>query len=41
MLDNPQAHRPNYLGIQLINIDEKTGKVTLTDLDKNFLKIAA
>jgi hypothetical protein len=43
MYDTPQAHRPNYLGIQLININEKTGKVTLTDLDKIFsnLKIAA
>jgi hypothetical protein len=43
MLDNPQAHRPNYLGIQLININGKTGKVTLIDLDKFFsnLKIAA
>jgi hypothetical protein len=38
MLDNSQAHRPNYLGIQLINIDEKSGKVSLTDLDKNFSK---
>jgi hypothetical protein len=43
MYDTPQAHRPNYLSIQLININEKTGKVTLTDIDKFFsnLKIAA
>jgi hypothetical protein len=34
--DVPQAHRPNYLGILLINIDEKTGKVSLTDLEKSF-----
>jgi hypothetical protein len=38
MYDQPQAHRPNYLGIQLININEKTGKVTITDLDKAFSK---
>jgi hypothetical protein len=38
MLDNPQAHRPNYLGIQLININEKTGKVILANLDENFSK---
>jgi hypothetical protein len=36
--DIPQAHRPNYIGILLINIDEQTGKVTLTDLEKSFSK---
>jgi len=36
MYDQPQAHRPNYLGIQLINIDEKTGKVSITNLEKSF-----
>lgn len=41
MLDCPQAHRPNYLGIQLIDIDEKSGKVALTNLDKNFKKETA
>jgi hypothetical protein len=34
--DQPQAHRPNYLGIQLIDIDEKTGKVFTTNLEKEF-----
>jgi hypothetical protein len=41
MFDQPQAHRPNCLAIELINIDEKTGKVTLTDLDKAFSKDTA
>lgn len=36
MYDNPQAHRPNYLSIQLIDINENTGKITLTNLDKAF-----
>ena len=39
MYDAPQAHRPNYLGIQLININEKTGKIALTNIDKAFLNI--
>ena len=34
--DNPQAHRPNYIGIVLIDIDEKTGKVSLTNADEYF-----
>ena len=38
MYDAPQAHRPNYLGIQLININEKTGKIALTNIDKAFSK---
>ena len=38
MYDQPQAHRPNYLGIQLINIDEKTGTVMITNLEKSFSK---
>jgi hypothetical protein len=43
IFENPQAHRPDYLGIQLIDIDEKTGKVSLSNIDKPFsnLKIAA
>jgi hypothetical protein len=41
MYDKQQAHRPNHLCIQMININEKTGKVTLTDLDKVFSKITA
>lgn len=36
MYDQPQAHRPNFLGIQLINVNEKTGKVVITDLEKSF-----
>ena len=39
MYDQPQAYRPNYLGIQLINIDEKTRKITITNLEKSFSKI--
>lgn len=38
MFDTPQAHRPDYLGIQLIDIDEKTGKATLSNIDKLFSK---
>jgi len=34
--DVSQAHRPTYIGILLINIDEQTGKVTLTNLEKSF-----
>ena len=43
IFDAPQAHRPDYLGIQLIDIDEKTGKVSLSNIDKSFstLKYAA
>ena len=39
--DVPQAHRPNYIGILLININEKTGIVSLTDLEKSFSKETA
>jgi hypothetical protein len=39
--DIPQAHRPNYIGILLINIDEQTGKISLTDLEKSFSKETA
>jgi hypothetical protein len=39
--DTPQAHRPNYIGILLINIDETTGEVSLTDLEKCFSKQTA
>ena len=38
IFDSPQAHRPNYLGIQLIDINEKTGKVSLSFIDKSFSK---
>jgi hypothetical protein len=34
--DLKQAHRPDYLGIQLIDIDEQKGKVTATNIDKLF-----
>ena len=29
--NGPQVHRPKYLGIQFVDIDEKTGKVELTE----------
>ena len=38
IFDNPQAHRPDYLGIQLIDIDEKTGKISLSNVDQFFSK---
>ena len=38
IFDKPQAHRPDYLGIQLIDIDEKTGKVSFSNIDKSFSK---
>jgi len=43
IFDTPQAHRPYYLGIQLIDINEKTGKVSLSIIEKSFstLKYAA
>ncbi|MDR3232796.1 MAG: hypothetical protein LBT46_03885 [Planctomycetaceae bacterium] len=36
VFDNPQAHRPNFIGIQVINLDEKTGKVVFTNVRKSF-----
>jgi hypothetical protein len=39
MYDRAQAHQPTYLGIQLIDIDEMSGKIILTDLDKAFSKV--
>ena len=36
LFDNPQAHRPYFMGIQFININEKTGKILTTNLDKLF-----
>ena len=36
IFDTPQAHRPDYLGLQLIDINEKTGKVSLSKIDKEF-----
>ncbi|MDR2065037.1 MAG: hypothetical protein LBP85_04940 [Prevotellaceae bacterium] len=41
MFDNPQAHRPNYLGIHLIDVNKRTINVTLTDLEKSFSKKTA
>jgi hypothetical protein len=39
IFDNPQAaHRPKHLGIQIIDIDEKTGKVLLSNIDNLFSK---
>ena len=34
--DNPQTHRPNFIGIQVIDLDEATGKVSLTRVEKSF-----
>lgn len=39
--DQPQAHRPNHLCIQLIDINEKSRKVTLTNFNKSFSKETA
>ena len=36
VFDSPQAHRPNFIGIQVINLDEQTGKVSLTHVEKSF-----
>jgi hypothetical protein len=36
--DSPQAHRPNELCIFLVDIDEKTCKVTKTDIVESFGK---
>jgi hypothetical protein len=36
MRDTRQAHRPDCLGIQLIDIDENSGRVSQTDLARNF-----
>jgi hypothetical protein len=36
VFDSPQAHRPDYLGIQLVDIDEKSGKISAADLDQSF-----
>jgi hypothetical protein len=36
VFDSPQAHRPNFIGIQVIDLDEKTGKVSLTPVEKSF-----
>jgi hypothetical protein len=41
LFDNPQAHRPYFIGIQLININEKTGSILPTSLDKSFSKEVA
>jgi hypothetical protein len=36
IFDNRQAHRPEYIGIQVINLNEVTGKVSLTDVERSF-----
>jgi hypothetical protein len=41
LFDIPQAHRPHYLGILLINIDEDSSKVSATDLEQSFSKETA
>jgi hypothetical protein len=41
VFDSPQAHRPNYIGIQVINLDEGTGKVAFTNLEKSFSEATA
>ena len=41
LFDNPQAHRPIFIGIQLININEETGKISFSNLDKAFAKEVA
>jgi hypothetical protein len=38
IFDSRQAHRPEYIGIQVINLDETTGKISLTDVEKSFSK---
>jgi hypothetical protein len=41
IFDSRQAHRPEYIGIQVINLDEATGKISLTDVEKSFSKNVA
>jgi hypothetical protein len=36
--DRPQTHRPEYMGILLINIDEQTGNVSSMNLQQFFTK---
>jgi len=36
LYDGRQAHRPEYIGIQVINLDKITGKISLTDVEKSF-----
>jgi len=41
LYDTRQAHRPEYIGIQVINLDEKIGKVSPNDVEKSFSPIVA
>jgi hypothetical protein len=41
VFDHPQAHRPYFVGIQVINLDEKSGKVSLTNVEKSFSESVA
>jgi hypothetical protein len=41
IFDNPHAHKPNFLGIQLIDIDEVSGNVSITEIDKCFSRDTA
>jgi hypothetical protein len=36
VFDRPQAHRPYFVAVQVINLDEKTGRVSLTNVEKSF-----
>jgi hypothetical protein len=36
IFDSRQAHRPEYIGIQVVNLDETTNKVSLTHVEKSF-----
>ena len=36
VFDTAQAYRPGYIGIQVINLNEKTGNVSLTNVEKSF-----
>jgi hypothetical protein len=41
VFDSQQAHRPDYIGIQVISLNEKTGKVSLTHVEKSFSESVA
>ncbi|GHT17214.1 hypothetical protein AGMMS4956_20590 [Bacteroidia bacterium] len=41
VFDVPQAHRPKFIGIQVINVNENTNEVGTTDLEKSFSKETA
>jgi hypothetical protein len=41
IFDSRQAHRPEYIGVQVINLDETTCKVSLTNVEKSFSESVA